>query len=414
MGNLFNSVLIKKTNSSLHDINYKPKDIFGFCLDGKKKDAKDAGQDSHIFFSYTMNSIIVKCFGVFDGHGKHGKKASQFAAKQVEEYIKYNKQKLIYWDNTETITDKFTQLFNEIQFQMIKKPEYYEWSGTCAVLVIAINLSIYTINLGDSRAVLGALSNQTVYTIDLSNDHKPNEFEETDRIERSGGEVISSIKESNNNDSKSEKLVSNITTHRIFKKGEVLPGLAVARTLGDLLAHDIGVSHIPQVSYKIIDNFDFFVIIGSDGIFDVMSSIEICCFIFETLKTHPTDVIPELLVKECRSRWETLNKVKLQVFTDEIEDIKNKNGESNKEINKNNNPNNDAKENLPTLTNVQNNNNNGTGNTFGNNYNHAVTKLDYIEDETKHINELVKSFKETLSIDDITSVIYFIDKEHGS
>ena len=55
--------------------------------------------------------------------------------------------------------------------------------------------------------------------------------------------------------------------------------MAVARTLGDLHGHKIGVSSEPEIEVWDIDPNDVFVVIGSDGVWDVISSAESVGFI---------------------------------------------------------------------------------------------------------------------------------------
>jgi integrin-linked kinase-associated serine/threonine phosphatase 2C len=53
----------------------------------------------------------------------------------------------------------------------------------------------------------------------------------------------------------------------------------VARTLGDLHGHKIGISSDPEIEVWDIDVNDVFVVIGSDGVWDVISSAESLGFI---------------------------------------------------------------------------------------------------------------------------------------
>jgi serine/threonine protein phosphatase PrpC len=76
-------------------------------------------------------------------------------------------------------------------------------------------------HVGDSRAILVSKVNNNVIVKRLTNDHKPKNIEEKKRIEASGGEV--------------KKLIGDIP-HRVFKRGEVYPGLAMSRALGDAIA----------------------------------------------------------------------------------------------------------------------------------------------------------------------------------
>jgi integrin-linked kinase-associated serine/threonine phosphatase 2C len=57
------------------------------------------------------------------------------------------------------------------------------------------------------------------------------------------------------------------------------PGLAVARTLGDLHGHKIGISSEPEIEVWPIESTDVFVVLGSDGVWDVVSSAEAVGFI---------------------------------------------------------------------------------------------------------------------------------------
>ena len=157
----------------------------------------------------------------------------------------------------------------------------------------------FIINLGDSRAVIGVKSQnpqtknkKSAYQ--MSTDHKVDKQEEKKRIIASGGIVTN----------------DNNGPHRVFSKTEDGPGLAVARTLGDLQGHAIGVSCEPEITYKLMDNEDRFIIIGSDGIWDMLNSAEVVGFVFEKLEQISKDKIAESLVNEARDRWEVINMYK--------------------------------------------------------------------------------------------------------
>lgn len=61
---------------------------------------------------------------------------------------------------------------------------------------------------------------------------------------------------------------------RVWKKDEEVPGLAVTRTLGDLVGHKVGISCDPDIEYWKIMNEDYFLVLASDGVWDVMNSAE--------------------------------------------------------------------------------------------------------------------------------------------
>jgi len=58
------------------------------------------------------------------------------------------------------------------------------------------------------------------------------------------------------------------------------PGIAMTRTLGDLQAKKIGLISEPEIeSIELNPVTDKFIVIGSDGIWDVMTSAEVVGFV---------------------------------------------------------------------------------------------------------------------------------------
>ena len=102
-----------------------------------------------------------------------------------------------------------------------------------------------------------------IYALEVSIDHKPFRDCERDRIQKSGGKIERSLIDDRE-----------VGPLRVWKPDEDLPGIAVTRTFGDLVAHKIGVISDPEMGCKQILPEDKFIIIGSDGVWDVMSSAE--------------------------------------------------------------------------------------------------------------------------------------------
>lgn len=126
--------------------------------------------------------------------------------------------------------------------------------GSVAICALIIKNILYIINLGDSKAVMvdkhGSL-------IDLSDEHIPNRPDELDRIEKLGGFVVS-----------------------IHHKHRIMGELAVSRAFGDKYYKPF-VSSTPEVyTYKLDKNNHKYIILASDGLWNVFFLIFILIMIF--------------------------------------------------------------------------------------------------------------------------------------
>jgi protein phosphatase 2C family protein 2/3 len=100
------------------------------------------------------------------------------------------------------------------------------------------------INLGDCRAVACTMDN---IAVPLSKDHKPSSYDEYKRINEMGGKIV----HEKNDDPR-------------------INGLSVSRAFGDLDSKP-HVSHVPDI-YDYDTKRIKFIIMGCDGIWDVMSN----------------------------------------------------------------------------------------------------------------------------------------------
>jgi serine/threonine protein phosphatase PrpC len=62
-----------------------------------------------------------------------------------------------------------------------------EKSGSCATVILIVGEMCYSANVGDSRAVMSTHGGEHI--IDLSDDHKPSEAKEYNRIVAANGNV---------------------------------------------------------------------------------------------------------------------------------------------------------------------------------------------------------------------------------
>jgi len=149
-------------------------------------------------------------------------------------------------------------------------------SGSCAVVIIIVDKKIYIANVGDSRAVL-SLKYGKEYRV-VTEDHKPSNEKEKNRIIQNGGQVYQTQTPINTTED------DILNGHILLGPYRVLPGrLSVSRTIGDIEAKGIQFGGNPNVviAYPDIYSYDLekddidFLVLGCDGIYDQISSEEI-------------------------------------------------------------------------------------------------------------------------------------------
>lgn len=164
-------------------------------------------------------------------------------------------------------------------------------AGTTAVIALVDQTRIIVANLGDSRCVLSREQRQ----YPLSNDHKPHKRTEARRALKAGFRVTECAGE----------------PARILSSDNRM-ALAVSRTLGDfefknspdLAPQEQAVSCVPDVLIQERDPKDEFMVLASDGLWDVFQNWDVVRFIHSHLRTHKQGYAAacEALVQECIRR----------------------------------------------------------------------------------------------------------------
>ncbi|KAJ4975473.1 hypothetical protein NE237_000579 [Protea cynaroides] len=135
-------------------------------------------------------------------------------------------------------------------------------SGTTAVTLIKQGQDLVLGNLGDSRAVLGRRDEENNLTaVQLTVDLKPNLPGEAARIQQCKGRVFA--------------LQDEPEVARVWLPNNDSPGLAMARAFGDFCLKDFGLISVPDVSYRRLTERDEFIVLASDGVWDVLSNKEV-------------------------------------------------------------------------------------------------------------------------------------------
>ena len=127
----------------------------------------------------------ISYFSIFDGHG--GKKCSDFLKEHLDSYL-FNSS---YFprDPYRAIRESFKKAEDNFCAMAYdpKNKILIDKSGSCALVMLIINDILFSINLGDSRALYSYDTGKYLYQI--TRDHKPNDEIEKKRIEKAGGKV---------------------------------------------------------------------------------------------------------------------------------------------------------------------------------------------------------------------------------
>ena len=196
-------------------------------------------EDKHFCKDSFMGHPKQALFAAFDGHG--GKAASEYCAANIEHTLS---SILKHTSSTEAaIIDLFKKLDDKIREEL----KAMEFGTTVCIALISYEQGeriLYVANVGDTRAVLG--SNEKAER--LSFDHKCTVEKECERIRKSGGVII----------------------------GNRLGGnLAVTRALGDNCMREMGLISIPYLYRRVLRSNDKWLVIGSDGLYDVLSDSDV-------------------------------------------------------------------------------------------------------------------------------------------
>lgn len=192
--------------------------------------------------------IPVSWYGCYDGHGSY--ECSRFLSKNLHKIFQSNFPKQIVSVNEIASSLVRTFVAADDDFASFAKQRGISPNvGSVVVVVCIIANIIFCANLGDARAILGRADGSIV---NLSQDMKPNNPSESERIKKCGGQVINN---------------------------RVNGRLAVSRAIGDMEFKSTGVvSNVPEIRAVEMSN-DEFILLACDGLFDVMSSEEVGKFV---------------------------------------------------------------------------------------------------------------------------------------
>lgn len=278
---------------------------------------KGINQDAMIVWEDFLSEDAIFC-GIFDGHGPHG----HLVARKVRDALPLKLLSFLhshvskqngsvkttcFKGNTKpdnggdmekdgSTEDKVDSLWREAFLKSYKAMDKELrshpnldcfCSGSTAVTVVRQGLNLFMGYIGDSRAILGSKdSSDSLVAVQLTVDLKPDLPREAERIKRCKGRVFA--------------LQDEPEVPRVWLPFDDAPGLAMARAFGDFCLKEYGVISIPEFAHRVITERDQFVVLASDGIWDVLSNEEVV----EIVSSAPTrSSAARVLVDSAAREW---------------------------------------------------------------------------------------------------------------
>lgn len=229
-------------------------------------------QDRVVAGSTLANSQL---FMVCDGHGQNGHLVAEFLCQHYPAILSSLQQ-----EPGAALKSACFRLSAALDSSGIE----ITLSGSTMVAVLFDSKVLHCANVGDSRGIIGKLLeiSQQWTPVPLSRDHRPHVPEERSRILRQKGIVAH---------------------NRVWLPNTNIGGLAVARAFGDALCRGIGVTAEPEVLKYTLRHTDKFLVLGSDGLFEVMDNQQVVDLIVPFYIANDVDGAVQQLVRVARARW---------------------------------------------------------------------------------------------------------------
>lgn len=215
---------------------------FGFCA---TRGRRPYNEDRIMLGPRVNGENSFNFYGVLDGHA--GFRASEFAKTDLHSRLSRKLQR-----GAPTQQDAqayFHEIFSQCDGAFLQKAQANNLQdGTTACTVFIGGTDLFCANVGDSEALIVQMVGGAPRGKKIAQIHKPEQKSEADRIRQLGGEV-----------------------ERMNGVVRVNKNLSVSRAIGDAGLKKFVVPD-PSVTYHSLRQGDAYVVIGSDGLWDVIGA----------------------------------------------------------------------------------------------------------------------------------------------
>jgi len=280
----------------------------GYYPDEANKPNQDAFSINHDLCE--QSNFSSHLFAVYDGHGRDGHKCAQFSRDNVplliERYVsqafrmgQLSKGRRGGGSNSSVLSREEMQrachnAHVECNRMMHRSTDKLNdsLSGTTAISVAfhGPGPTITVSNVGDSRAILGKRIERSklLRPLPLSCDHTSYRSDERQRIKSCGGRILS-LDQIEGLEPVDESKWDSITLGetvdesgdppRVWSPHGEYPGTAFTRSIGDMIAEELGVFADPEIDSMQLKREDKMIVVASDGVFEFLTNqavLDIC------------------------------------------------------------------------------------------------------------------------------------------
>ncbi|KAF9664523.1 hypothetical protein SADUNF_Sadunf16G0027600 [Salix dunnii] len=243
---------------------YHPKLSWGsFATCGKR----ETMEDTHFLMPYMCNEKDIHAFGIFDGH--RGAAAAEFSARALPGFLQSTgsasspRNALV-----EAFVSTDAAFRNELDtHRKSRRVVQKDWHPGCTAIVsLIVTNKLFVANAGDCKTILCRAGK----AFPLSKDHVASCIEERERVLGAGGQVKWQVDTWR-------------VGHAALQASSGHFDYPVTRSIGD---DDLkpAVTAEPEITETVLSAEDEFLVMGSDGLWDVMSGADVISIIKDTVK----------------------------------------------------------------------------------------------------------------------------------
>ncbi len=212
------------------------------------------------------------------------------------------------------------EAFRKTNKDIIARSFETSFSGSTAVTILLVGNRLVCANVGDSRALLASYKSpaslgglklpqeleaqlkrteKVWLAMPVSRDHKPDDVDEHKRITAANGRV----------EPFREPTGEPIGPYRVWLADENVPGLAMSRSIGDIVAERVGVICEPEIFEMKLAGDEKFIIIASDGIWEFISNDKAVEMVVPFWAENDPEGACDKLVDEAVKHWHAEDEV---------------------------------------------------------------------------------------------------------